>query len=1700
MSVSSFVQVLRERAEATPEARAYTFLTGGEETAGLSFARLERRARAVASRLQRLNAKGERALLLYPPGLEYVAAFYGCLMAGAVAVPAYPPRMNRNMERLESILEDAAPRAVLTTEAVYRQLQRRFDESPHLRRLGWVVTDEVADEEAEGWADPNVGPDTLAFLQYTSASTSKPKGVMVSHGNILHNQLLMGEAVQHGPDVVAVSWLPLFHDMGLISVVLASLYNGFPCHLMSPVDFLKRPRVWLEAITRYKATFSGSPDFGFQLCVDRIGPEEREGLDLSHWRVAYNGSEPIRAGTLENFSKAFGPVGFRREAMFSCYGLAEYTLFASGRFFRGAQTFSRASLEEHRPRAAEAGQLAHLVSCGAPLLDSRAVIADPRTRRRCPEGEIGEIWLASPSVAGGYWNKPEQSESVFRARLADGDGPFMRTGDLGFRHGEELFVTGRLKDLIIIRGRNIIPQDVEQTVERCDPAVRPAFVAAVSVDAEGAERLVVAAEVRREVRNSTDNEALMERIRASVAREYTVDVSAVVLLKPNTLPKTSSGKTQRAKLRQDFLDGALEVQAEWRDEAVFGGRAKAAASAGQGWGPERVENWLAGRIAAHAKLAPERVDRDRALHFYGVDSVIAAALVCEIEDTFGLSVDLDHLFEDEPTVRQFARRILRETKAAGRPKVTPGEAAARARAETAVAPPPQKANGNGASNGHGASNGKAAPNGNGAKVVSAPGGGNGHSAQGRTLTLKVPKPPSNGAAKSNGSAPNGSASNGKNGKNGHAAAVPAVAEGPAAITPAVVFKAPAVIEVPVVAETPAATEPAPQATWVGVARHDPDHPFRTSVNPELGRALAQMAMDKTFVRGEGSWLWDAEGRRYLDFLAQYGALPLGFNPKRIWDALYAVRESGEPSFVQPSFLDAAGELARRLLAAAPPGMKYVTFGNSGAEAVEAAIKLCRSTTGRHNVLAGSNSFHGKTLGALSATDKKKYQAPFGAPVPGFDFVPYGDADALRRALSTRRYAAFIVEPVQGEGGIVEPPTGYLRFARKACRETGTLFVADEIQTGLGRTGAMFVCGALGITPDVLTVAKALGGGLVPIGACLSTAAAYNEEFALRHTSTFAGNTLACRAGIALLDALEENDHALVNRVAENGARLKEGLLDLQRRFPRLVGDVRGRGYLLGLRFHINRNTVPGGLLGYFGEQEMFTLLVASHLLHFEGVRVGCTLNQGGVLRIEPPLTATWDECLFLLRALERVLLRLERGDLSLLTAHVTGLELPAAAFEEPAVEVTPAEVTEPRPRVEQRSDDGRFAFLVHPLAWKDYSNLDRTLSPLSEEQLATLSTAIADNFDPVVIGETRVVAANGKAAYGEFILVPRRAEELKALPREVAVEEIRRAVTLGRERGAKVIGLGAYTSVVTNGGLSLKGAGVPALTTGNSYTAVASRQTVRMAAAERGWQLPRRTVAVVGAAGAIGQALSILLACDVGRLILLGNPEHAEESRQRLLKVAGRIVWSVDKLRRAGAFSHGSVASWITELNLGVPARLDSNTLTKLGEELIARTGSVVVSVDHAALLPLADVVVCCTSTTERLVRGELLRPGAVVCDTSRPSNVDPAVRESRPDVMVLDGGVISLPGDSVLGFNASLPEGHAYACMAETMMLAIDQRYRDMSLGFELPLEQVLEMELLADELGFRPVLERKGGAERVEGFAPVGLRPAAGAEGARA
>ena len=559
---STLVALLRWRAQHQPERRAYTFLVDGEtHEQHLTYGALERQARAIAVQLQALVPPGERALLLYPAGLEYIAAFFGCLYAGVVAVPAYPPQPNRAWSRLQAIVADAQTAVALTTTTLLGHIERQ--PAAALAGLRWVTTDALDEGLATAWREPSLRPTTLAFLQYTSGSTGQPRGVMLSHGNLLHNARVIQRAFQHTAHSVGVGWLPLYHDMGLIGNVLQPLYAGFPCVLMSPLAFLQRPSRWLQAISRFRATTSGGPNFAYELCAQKMPLAQRATLDLSSWEVAFNGAEPIRAETLERFSAAFAPCGLRRAAFYPCYGLAEATLMVTGGVKTAPPvvcTVQGAALARHRVQttAAAQGDTRTLVGCGQPWHGQRVVIVDPDSLRRCPPGQVGEIWVAGGSVAQGYWHRPEETMQTFRAFLADtGEGPFLRTGDLGFVHDHELFITGRRKDVIIIDGCNHYPQDIERTVEQSHPAVRPGGCAACAVDGAAGEQLLIVAEL--EHHSLGEGAAVLAAIRQHVAHHHDIPVSAVLLLKPGGLPKTSSGKVQRYACRTGFLAGTLEV-------------------------------------------------------------------------------------------------------------------------------------------------------------------------------------------------------------------------------------------------------------------------------------------------------------------------------------------------------------------------------------------------------------------------------------------------------------------------------------------------------------------------------------------------------------------------------------------------------------------------------------------------------------------------------------------------------------------------------------------------------------------------------------------------------------------------------------------------------------------------------------------------------------------------------------------------------------------------------------------------------------------------------------------------------------------------------------------------------------------------------------------------------------------------------------
>ncbi|MFF7338396.1 amino acid adenylation domain-containing protein [Streptomyces sp. NPDC008163] len=613
--------MLSRRAAQQPDSLAVEFT--GDETRSLTYAELDARARAIAARLQREVVPGERVLLLYPPGLDYVTAFFGCLYANAVAVPAYPPnplKLDRALPRLSAIVRDARPAVVLTDSLVHGMSDSLFAGAPECARMPWLVTDADLTDTAEDWREPEIRPGDIALLQYTSGSTGSPRGVLLAHGNLLHNSQLIHDYFGHSSQSRGVIWLPPYHDMGLIGGIIQPVFGGFPVTLMSPMDFLKEPVRWLREISRTGATTSGGPNFAYDLCVRKTTAEQRAQLDLSTWRVAFNGAEPIRPGTLDRFAEAFAPAGFLRDAFHPCYGLAEATLIVSG-------AGTGAPVHHPNGRTAEA----ELVGSGTGAPGQRLVVVDRATLTPCAPLAEGEIWLAGPSVAQGYWERPAESASTFAARLAGtGEGPFLRTGDLGFvADNGELVITGRIKDLIVVRGRNHYPQDIEATAEDSHPALRPGCGAAFAVDLEGEERLVIFHELIRDAQD-TGHEEILSAVRQAVAAEHGVHVHDVVLLPAGHLPKTSSGKVQRHLCRSQYTESRTVLAPVEGAQPREGGTLQG----------QVTEARLRSLLAEACRLPESEIRADRPLLALGLDSLAAVSLQQAVSGEFGVDLSL----------------------------------------------------------------------------------------------------------------------------------------------------------------------------------------------------------------------------------------------------------------------------------------------------------------------------------------------------------------------------------------------------------------------------------------------------------------------------------------------------------------------------------------------------------------------------------------------------------------------------------------------------------------------------------------------------------------------------------------------------------------------------------------------------------------------------------------------------------------------------------------------------------------------------------------------------------------------------------------------------------------------------------------------------------------------------------------------------
>ncbi|ARP93997.1 AMP-binding protein [Bordetella genomosp. 13] len=647
--MSNLVQCLRQHAARQPDRSALVVLQAGTPVGEYTYAELDARVRALAAYLQGRYAPGDRVLLLMHSGADYVTAFLACLYSGVIAVPAYPPAANRDQRggRLAAIAADAEASAILTTAALAAQ------HAEALAVLGseLVEVDAVDPAAAGAWREYRPQDDDIAFLQYTSGSTANPKGVMVSHGNLMANEVAMQEGLGVREDDVYVNWLPLYHDMGLIGGLLQPLYRGIRVVLMPPQDFLERPLRWLQAIAQYGGTISGGPDFAFKLCAERVRPEQAETLDLSSWRLAFSGSEPVRHATLEAFVSALAPARFDPSAVFPCYGLAEGTLFVTGAgrgngmtvTWSDAQVLAGGRIE---PATQASVQATPLVSCGRTATHHAVRIVDPESGSPRGEGEVGEILFSGPSVTHGYWRNPTATASAF----VDIEGTrWLRTGDLGALHDGALYVAGRSKDLIIVRGQNLYPQDLEQAVEDEVSSVRKGRVIAFAANVDGAERIGVAAEIGRTTQKTHAPGEIAAAIGRAVAQACGEVVHAIVLLNPGGLPKTSSGKLQRAACRQGWQEGTLDAYAQVTEQEWLAAQAQDHAPPATDLERSLAEVWAEG-------LGLSRVSVVDPFYALGGTSVSATQIAALAHERHGLDVPLRSFFEGA-TVREQARLL-----------------------------------------------------------------------------------------------------------------------------------------------------------------------------------------------------------------------------------------------------------------------------------------------------------------------------------------------------------------------------------------------------------------------------------------------------------------------------------------------------------------------------------------------------------------------------------------------------------------------------------------------------------------------------------------------------------------------------------------------------------------------------------------------------------------------------------------------------------------------------------------------------------------------------------------------------------------------------------------------------------------------------------------------------------------------------------
>ncbi len=659
---NNLIELLEKRANERPSKPVYIFLEDGvREKQRITFKELSDNAKTIASVLQAKGNKGDRVLLIFPNGVDFIVALFGVFYAGMTGVPVYAPRKNRNNSRFESVVGDCGADIIFTNQQIFRDLEKNFIDEPYLSDKEFLIFDNISKNDTK-WINPGIADEDLAILQYTSGSTGTPNGVMVSHQNIIHNSEIINQGFGHNDHSMGTNWLPNFHDMGLIGALLQPVYMGFCNVIIPPGEFIRNPGNWLKAITKYKTTTAGGPNFTFEYCIDKISEEEINEIDLSSLKVLFCGAEPIHNKTLKSFADHFKSSNFIENQFYPCYGLAEYALMVTGGKISEKPIYLEADSNKLEvgiiEAASDTDESTTLVACGYPWLGTTVAIVNPETKKYSKVKEIGEIWVKGKSKTQGYWNNPKETEYTFNAFIQDNnDGPYLRTGDLGFVHGGQLYVTGRIKDLIIIRGLNHYPHDIEKSAEASHEALQPNASAAFSIIAANEERLVLVHEIRRTHLRDFNAEDIYDAIRLAISDEHQILPYTILLIRTGSIPKTSSGKIQRLASKKAFRNNDLIIIDQWimnlQENVPLGLK---------DYSHSELKKWLTNWLASKKNLDTTSIDPDKPIASYGLDSIMAINLEKDVNETFGISWPIES-FLQENTINSLVKEgmeLLRE--------------------------------------------------------------------------------------------------------------------------------------------------------------------------------------------------------------------------------------------------------------------------------------------------------------------------------------------------------------------------------------------------------------------------------------------------------------------------------------------------------------------------------------------------------------------------------------------------------------------------------------------------------------------------------------------------------------------------------------------------------------------------------------------------------------------------------------------------------------------------------------------------------------------------------------------------------------------------------------------------------------------------------------------------------------------------------